>query len=206
MTKIPSLTDVQSDALCEVANIGAGHAATALSQMTGTTVMISVPRITVVSLIEIFPATLVDDESAAIVSMALSGSMHGNTLLVLPIGTARRIASLVLHRDVGAHVEFDSMETSVLTEVGNILTGAYVTALSEFLRMRLLPSPPTFVCGLARPVLLNAIRYLECANEWVICVETQFMVAHVDDQLRGYFLLLPDDAAFDALLAAVRVD
>ncbi|MGQ0703023.1 MAG: chemotaxis protein CheC, partial [Gemmatimonadales bacterium] len=39
----PPLTALERDALREVANIGAGHAATALSQMTGGRIMISVP-------------------------------------------------------------------------------------------------------------------------------------------------------------------
>ena len=44
---IRSLKAIQRDALKEVANIGAGHAATALSQMIGGTIMISVPTINI---------------------------------------------------------------------------------------------------------------------------------------------------------------
>ena len=49
MDDIRSLKALQLDALREVANIGAGHAATALSQMIGATIMISVPTINVVA-------------------------------------------------------------------------------------------------------------------------------------------------------------
>ena len=45
MEDLRSLKALQLDALREVANIGAGHAATALSQMIGETIMISVPTI-----------------------------------------------------------------------------------------------------------------------------------------------------------------
>ena len=42
---VRSLKPEQLDALREVANIGAGHAATALSTMTGQAIMINVPTI-----------------------------------------------------------------------------------------------------------------------------------------------------------------
>jgi hypothetical protein len=55
MQDLLSLQPMQVDALREVANIGAGHAATALSQMTGQTIMISVPQINVAPLEEVPP-------------------------------------------------------------------------------------------------------------------------------------------------------
>jgi len=46
MADLLQLDKMDLDALRETANIGAGHAATALSQMTGDTIMITVPTIT----------------------------------------------------------------------------------------------------------------------------------------------------------------
>ena len=56
MYDLLSLKPMQLDALREVANIGAGHAATALSQMTGQTIMIAVPTINITPLEEVPPA------------------------------------------------------------------------------------------------------------------------------------------------------
>lgn len=50
MEDVRDLKELQFDALKEVANIGAGHAATALSQMTNKKIMISVPEVTVTPL------------------------------------------------------------------------------------------------------------------------------------------------------------
>src|SRR3954471_23980047 len=95
---IRTLRPVQLDALREVANIGAGHAATALSTMTGGTIMISVPHITVTRLEDV-PATVADPEEAvAAVLMHMHGDLTGRTLLVFPLRTARRLAELMLRR------------------------------------------------------------------------------------------------------------
>ena len=61
MTDLMSLKEPQLDALRETANIGAGHAATALSQMTGGTIMISVPTITIAALEDV-PSQIDDGE------------------------------------------------------------------------------------------------------------------------------------------------
>ena len=50
MIEIQDLQELQLDALREVASIGAGHAATALSQMTASRIMISVPRLQIARL------------------------------------------------------------------------------------------------------------------------------------------------------------
>src|SRR5579859_6164226 len=70
------LSNARLDALREVANIGAGHAATALSTLTGTRIMISVPMVNVVPPGEFVPEIAADVEIVA-VQMAMSGSIAG---------------------------------------------------------------------------------------------------------------------------------
>jgi len=53
MEDVRDLKELQLDALREVANIGAGHAATALSQMTNRTIMIAVPEVNIRALEEV---------------------------------------------------------------------------------------------------------------------------------------------------------
>ncbi|HEV2644409.1 MAG TPA: chemotaxis protein CheC [Candidatus Elarobacter sp.] len=205
ITDMQALTEVQRDALREVANIGAGHAATALSTMTGTKIMISVPTITVCALAELAPVIAEADELIALVPMEMSGSLHGHTILAFPLPTAHRLAGLMLRRDALAASVLSELEASALTEAGNILAGAYMTALSEFMRMTLLPSPPTLSVGPARDVLTGTALETGHLGGFVFCVETEFMIDHADGRLPGYFLLLPDSGSLGAMLTAVRV-
>src|SRR5437868_2185103 len=71
------------DALKEVASIGAGHAATALSLMTGARIMIEVPMVTVGQLSELAPAIAAPDAPIVSVMMDMNGSLTGKTLLAL---------------------------------------------------------------------------------------------------------------------------
>ena len=205
MEDIRTLKALQLDALKEVANIGAGHAATALSQMIGGTIMISVPTINISRLEEIPPQVAEPDEPVAAVLMHMLGDLTGRTMLVFPRPSALRLAELMLRRSAGSSVDFGEMEQSAIKEAGNILSSAYMNALSEFMHLMLLPSPPSLAIDMSAAVLTTAYLQFGTEKDFVFCVESEFMMTDVDERLRGFFLLLPDPASLQAILRAVRV-
>jgi chemotaxis protein CheC len=205
MDDIRSLKALQLDALREVANIGAGHAATALSQMIGGTIMISVPTINVSRLEEVPPQITAPEEPVAAVLMHMLGDLTGRTLLVFPKPTAARLAELILRRAAGSSTELGEMEQSAIKEAGNILSSAYMNALSDFMGMMLLPSPPSLAIDMSTAVLTTAYLQFGSDRDYVFCVESEFYMTDVDERLRGFFLLLPDPASLQAILRAVRV-
>ncbi|HEX6058108.1 MAG TPA: chemotaxis protein CheC [Gemmatimonadaceae bacterium] len=205
MDDIRSLKPIQLDALREVANIGAGHAATALSTMTGGTIMITVPTINVARLEDVPPQISAPEEPVAAVLMHMLGDLTGRTLLVFPKPTALRLSELMLRRPQGSSKELGDLEQSAIKEAGNILSGAYMNALSDFMGLMLLPSPPSLAVDMSTAVLTTAYLQFGSDKDFVFCVESQFYMKEVDEYLRGFFLLLPDFASLQAILRAVRV-
>ena len=204
MEDLRSLKAIQLDALREVANIGAGHAATALSQMVGETIMISVPRINIARLEDVPPQVGEPDQPVAAVLMHMLGDLTGRTLLVFPRRTAIRLAELLLRRSAPAE-EFSEMQQSAIKEAGNILSSAYMNALADFMGMMLLPSPPSLAIDMSTAVLTTAYLQFGSDKDYVFCVESEFRLSDIGERLSGYFLLLPDAASLQAILRAVRV-
>jgi chemotaxis protein CheC len=201
----PTLSAGRLDALKEVANIGAGHAATALSLMTGARIMIDVPTVNVAPLDELIPGIADADAQVVSVVMDMHGSLKGHTLLALPLVTGRRLADLMLRRERRPGGMLDLLEESALKEAGNILGGAYMTALSEFLGMTLLPSPPRLAVGTTDNVMATHKEQASNAAA-ACCVETEFSFEEIGERFRGFFLLLPDAESFDAIFRAVQVE
>jgi chemotaxis protein CheC len=199
-----TLSPERVDALKEVANIGAGHAATALSLMTGARIMIDVPTVNVAPLEELIPGIADDNSQIVSVLMDMHGTLKGHTLLALPLVTGRRLADLMLRRERRAGGALDLLEESALKEAGNILGGAYMTALSEFLGMTLLPSPPRLTVGTTHDVMEEQRRQSSNAAA-ACCVETEFSFEEIGERFRGFFLMLPDAQSFDLIFHAVRV-
>jgi len=205
MADLLELKERQLDALRETANIGAGHAATALSQMTSSTIMITVPTITIAALEDV-PSQIEDgEEPIAAVLMHMMGDLTGRTLLVFPRPTAIKLAQLMLRRPLDPTGQFGELEQSAIKEAGNILSGAYMNALSEFMGLLLLPSPPSLAVDMSAAVLTTAYLQFGAERDMVFAIETQFYFQGQNDRLRGFFLLLPDVASLQTLLRAVRV-
>ena len=204
MQDVRDLKALQLDALREVANIGAGHAATALSQLTNCRVMISVPQINVARLEEV-PELLGDPQDVmAAVLMHMLGDLTGRTLLLFPESVARKVCDMLLKRPIGTTTAFETIEQSCLKECGNILSGAYMNALSEFMGMLLLPSVPSLVVDVSAAVLTTTYLNFGHDRDFVFCVETEFNI-DARDGLRGHFLLLPDLASLKAIFDAIRL-
>ncbi len=205
MDELHNLEALQLDALKEVANIGAGHAATALSQLTDRRIMISVPQINITGLEGLSEVVIDPNELVAAVLMHMLGDLTGRTLLMLPEGNAKLLCDLLLRRAPGTTVSFGDLERSGLKEAGNILGGAYMNALSDFMGMMLLPSVPSLEIDVAGAVITSA--QLGFGRDWdhVFCVETDFHFEEAGRKLKGHFLLLPDLVSLKAILDAIQL-
>jgi chemotaxis protein CheC len=137
--------------------------------------------------------------------MHMLGDLSGRTLLVFPKPTVMRLAELMLRRPVGSSTALGEMETSAIKEAGNILSGAYMNALSDFLGMLLLPSPPSLVVDMSAAVLTSAYAQFASDPDCVLCVESEFMLTDLGQSLRGFFLLLPEPASLQVMLRALRL-
>ena len=195
----------QLDALKEVANIGAGHAATALSQMVNTRIMVDIPEIKIVRFEDVGELLGSPDEVVSAVMMQLLGDVTGRTDQVFPWRTAVQLTSVLLRRDNEMRPEdFGEIEQSALREVGNILVGAYINALSEFMGLMLIMSPPSIAIDTAQAVLTTSYLNFGDHQEYVFAVNTRLgMDEHTD--LGAHFLLLPDDASLKVILRALRI-
>ncbi len=205
MEDVRDLKELQFDALKEVANIGAGHAATALSQMTNKKIMISVPEVTVTPLEEVPEVLGHPEEVVAAVLMHMMGDLTGRTLLLFPEPSARALCDILLRRPAGTTTEFGVMEQSGIKEVGNILSSAYLNALSDFMGMMLVPSVPSLVVDLSAAVLTSTYLNFGSERDYVFCVESEFQFEGESSNLKGHFLLLPDLASLRAIFDAIRV-
>jgi chemotaxis protein CheC len=205
MEDVRALKESQLDAMREVANIGAGHAATALSQMTNRTIMISVPQVKVKPLEDACDIVGAPDDVIASVLMHMMGDLTGRAMVIFPEPAAKVLCDFLLRRERGTTKAFSEMEQSALKEAGNILASAYLNALSDFMGMMLVPSVPSLVIDLSGAVLTSAHLNFGHDRDYAFCVETSFRVEGSEEPLGGQFLLLPDAASLRSIFDAIRL-
>lgn len=197
---------LRRDGLREVATIGAGHAATALSQLTNRRIMISVPQVRRAAATEVPSLVGEVGDHVAVVGMRMLGDLTGRALLIFGDTDATLLCDLILRRELGPQRALGELEQSGLKEVGNIVCSAYLTALSNLMGMMLLPSVPTLTVGSLAGALAAMTSPDESPTDLVFCVDTAFRGEDVDVTLTAAFVLLPDSASVQAILEAIRLD
>ena len=196
------LNDLQRDALKEVGNIGAGHAATALSQMLNTTVRISEPSIEILTFDELPNRLGHGDKPVAAVHMRVLGEAPGQMIVLFDRAQALGFVDTFIKRIVGDIQVFDSIVDSTLREIGNIIAGAYLTALMSLTGTNLLPSVPTLSSGTVSATMSALVDIP--ANREVFFVETAFL--ETGPQVSGQFILIPGDGSLKPLFAAFGLE
>jgi chemotaxis protein CheC len=142
----------------------------------------------------------------AAVLVQMLGDLTGRTLFIATEDDARLLCDLLLRRPEGTTTGLEVLERSGLEEVGSILGGAYMDALSEFLGVMILPSVPSLVVDRLAAVLTNPdLRFGRDRGE-AVCIQTDFGLAEGDRSMRGCLLFYPDQASLRAILDAVRLD
>jgi len=203
MTDVRELSPLQLDALKEVANIGAGHAATALSQLVHRKIMIKTPRLGLLPVNE--ASRMLEDPQALVVGIYLvvRGDLSANVVLLFPHDDALALAGMLLGERSQAH-EFPSpLDESALKEVGSIVTCAYLNALSQLIHISLTPSVPGLASDMAGAVIDRIIIELGQMEDYVLIIETELTDAL--QKVMGYFMFLPHPSSIETILKAVGV-
>ena len=143
-TQTLNLSDLQKCALKEVGNIGAGHAATALSQLLNTKINLSEPRIDVINFRDLAARVGHENRMVAALHMYIRGEAPGQIVVLFDREQALDFVATFLKRVIGDIQIFDSISDSTLKEIGNIIAGSYLSAINNLTGQNVLPSVRRF--------------------------------------------------------------
>ena len=196
-----ALSDLQKDALKEVGNIGAGHAATSLSQLLNTTIALSEPSIDILKFRDLSLRFTAERQVAAL-HMYVRGEAPGQIVVLIDHEHAQGYVESFITRIIGEIRIYDSIVDTTLKELGNFMAGAYLTALSSLTGVALVPSVPMLSYGTVHAAFRSLLSILP--DQDVFLIESSFL--DKDRDVCGRFILIPETGSLHALLAAFGVD
>ncbi|RYM07305.1 chemotaxis protein CheC [Sporolactobacillus sp. THM7-7] len=194
MTGRKKLSPDHLDMLKEIGNIGAGHAATALSKLLGKPIVLHIPSAAVASAADI---SMNDAEKHVAVScIRVNHEMNGQFFMLFEVGQANRIVrELVPDGSV-----FDGgMGESAFCEISNILCGSYLSALSSFLGVTLTQAPPSLAIDMEGAILGEGLAELFLYDDSVFVMEAHLYDRESHDEWKCECLFLPSRESMDVL-------
>ena len=190
------------DVLKEVGNIGAGHAATALSRILNEPVDMSVPTVSLVPFEEIADRVGGSEQVVIAVFLRVEGDAPGNMFFIIREDSAKRLLRNLLSIDTEEGVYTD-MELSALNEIGNILAGSYLSSLADFTRLTMTPTVPSLAIDMAGAILSYGLLQFGQMGDAALLIETKFLEDR--DTVEGQFFLIPDPESFGKIFRALGV-
>ena len=189
----PRYTDMQLDVLRELANVGSGTAATALSQMLGREIGLKVPEVLALPLADAVDAAGDSAETVSGVVLPVTGDFTALVLLLIPLEHARILCAM-LGVEAGTEVG-----DSALCEIGNILGTSYLNALASMTGLGLEPRPPAVVTDLLGAIVASLLAETSGADDLALVMDSELDVAGEPCSIS--FLLLPGEGGATGLLA-----
>lgn len=197
------------DVLKEVGNIGAGHSATSLSKLLNKKVDMTVPNVKIVSFNELMEWLGGPEVVFASVFLRIEGDIPGSLFFVLSIEQAESYIKQLIADDNFSlrQSSYDEIGISAFQELGNILTGSYLSALSDLTELSIYPSVPALSIDMFGAVISHGLIELSHVSDFAIIVET--VIKEEDhnevETVKGHFFLLPDPNSFKKLFDALGV-
>jgi len=195
--------DFKLDVLKEVGNIGAGHAATALSQLLDKPVDMAVPTVSLLPFEQIAERVGGSEQVVVAVFLRVEGDAPGNMFFIIQEESVKRLLRNLLSMDVEQEGSYTEMEYSALSEIGNILAGSYLSSLADFTNLALVPTVPSLAVDMAGAILSYGLLQFGQMGDDALLIETKFLEDY--DEVEGHFFLIPDPESFEKIFRALGV-
>jgi chemotaxis protein CheC len=190
---VSQYTELQLDALRELANIGSGTASTALSGMLGRSVDISVPTAQALPFAEAVEAAGDPETEVTGIVLGIIGELNGTVLLLIPPADADAMC-----RMLGVEPD-DDFALSALGEIGNIVGTSYINALAGMTGMEIEPTPPGTATDMLGAIVETVLAGAAMSGDVALLLDSNLVVEGEDCSIS--FLLVPDQGGVELLLS-----
>ncbi len=191
------ISDIERDAVAEIANIGVGRAAASLRQIVGHEILMSVPSVEVLSRdaaarVVAKPGT----KSFVAVYQSFAGPFSGRALLIFPESNSLELVRAILGREMSLEDVAD-IEDEALAETGNIILNSFVATMANVFKRGLTMSLPTVMRADGRQLFESPAA----EHDLVLFLYINFEISQ--KEIRGYLALVMDLPSLETLRALV---
>ena len=123
-------------------------------------------------------------------------------MFIMDMDSAHFLVNSLMMRDQSYKEDFDEMDLSAIKEIGNIIAASYLSALSGLTNMTISPSVPYLCIDMAAAILSVPAIQFGVMGDNALMIQTEF---GDDYQVKGSFILMPDEESYDKILRSLGV-
>jgi chemotaxis protein CheC len=197
------LNDIQLDVLKEIGNIGSGNASTALSAMIGKEILIKLPSVNVLGFQEAIELNGSPDEIVGAILVRLKNDVQGMILLLVKKEFANIILSTFFGECDVDLLYLNNNQIDALSEVGNIMGSAYISAISTLSGLNIGVEAPMFTADMLGAVMsVPAIEFGEVGDK-LLCIDKSIEIDGIS--VESNMLLIPTVDSLELLFQRLGI-
>ncbi len=197
------LNSLEIDTLREIGSIGTGNAATALSQMLGREVRITLPEVRIMGYNEAIEWIGGPEQVTAGVLVGMSGQMNGIMLSVQQLGFVNMVLEHMMDISITNYEQLDELGRSTLVEVGNIMISTFINAFSGLSDISVNLTVPAFAVDMQGAILSVPMAEYGGMSDYLMTIGGNFVCENQEVPCR--LLLSPDIRSLNFLLKKLGV-
>ncbi len=199
---IEQINEMYPDILREIGNIGAGNATTAVANMLGLRIDMKVPSVEFIEVEKIGGVIGSEEQIVVGIMLGIETDIEGSMMFLMDIPSAHHLVNRMMMRDPEYDADFDEMDMSAIKEIGNIIAGSYLSAISGLTNLTITPTVPFVAIDMAAAILSVPAIQFGMQGDNALIIETE-MGDDVD--INGYFILMPEGDSYAKILTALGV-
>ena len=203
MKNYNNLNEIQLSVISEIGNIGAGNAATALSSILADKVMISVPELQIVDVTSMTTILGGPEKEVVGILVNMTGDVEGMLLFLLEKDFICLLINVLMDEQIESFAEISEIQMSAIAEIGNILAGSYVSAISMMTNLNIRLSTPQIAVDMVGAILSYPASLFGIMGDELLFIEEDFLSG--ESKIRSHLLIMPEPTSLEIILKSLGV-
>lgn len=202
MENYSTLSELQLSMLSEIGNIGAGNAATSLSCILADRVMMSVPELQIIDVNSMANILGGPENEVAGILVNMTGNVEGMLLFLLDRDFVRTLIGVLTDEDFSDFNDISEINLSAIMELGNILAGSYVSAISTMTGLNIRMSTPRIAVDMVGAILSYPAAQFGMMGDRLLFIEENFLSGN--GNIKSHLLIMPEFDSLNAILKSLE--
>lgn len=203
MENYNNLNELQLSVLSEIGNIGAGNAATSLASILADKVSMTVPELQIIDVNNMATILGGPENELAGILVNMTNDVQGMLLFLLDKEFICKLINVLLEKDIDGFDNITELDMSAIMEIGNIMAGSYITAISMLTNLNIGLSTPQLAIDMVGAILSYPAASFGMMGEKLLFIEENFLSG--EESIKSHLLIMPDPKSLQLIMESVGV-
>jgi len=203
MENYNNLNEIQLSVISEIGNIGAGNAATSLATILADKVMMSVPELQIIDVNRMATILGGPENELAGILVNMTEDVQGMLLFLLDKEFICMLINVLMDKNIQGFEDISELDMSAIMEIGNILAGSYISAISMMTNLNIGLSTPQIAIDMAGAILSYPAAQFGAMGDKLLFIEEDFLSG--ESEIKSHLLIMPELKSLQLIMESLGV-